>query len=777
MDDAGITYSAAFELADHHSLAPSLEGTPVESYSNPLLFFIVAFLRLFGVFDPITTHLRLEMLVFAAMVTLVWSMLRSLTGEVAAMAGAVMFVAIELLTPATWTWYGSGLENVWVSAGLVALLWICARTARGLPLSPAWGNVAFLVAITRPEAPLYVASFYGALFAFARPPSVSIADHGRQVVRALVVTVALYVVFLCWRRIGYGDWLPNTYYAKLHGEPQLTAHLRDYVVGSILPYCRAGLFACSVVALLLVPRMERVATCLLVFLVASLALPITAGADWMGEHRFATPFLAICHLCYATVVAACVAGLTQRKLRSWRPSQVFAVVAVLVVAALLKYDRIAGRDHMDLNDVTIARVAELEGGRRWEQQMRLGLPFPLVQMPDAGGSLLVGATQMLDNGYLADFQMARIGRNYQTEPTDLRVLDQYQHEERRPDLMSENRQFALDRSYLGTRYLPPTEGVFWVRSDVVAVSEIDANTRKLYDDARLRIYLSSATEPTSGPGGLFRCELVVAWSDLAHDTATRIRGHVEGGDRDDIALAPYQRTASGIERFALLLGAPTRAGAFLVSLELVRDGQATPLGTFTLAVTDDEGGLQRAIAEISKAPAPIRVVQRLAWLREQLVPRLGMTAFRDLLAHLGRADRHHSPNAGADILKLRANAQIAALGPVPPALRAAEITAMRGLFATCPAVGAATPVARRVGCLGRTVDQLRRLGYLGVLERVPDIAHELDDARGHLDDWPADLRYQALVGLTLAMPGEVGLQRRLLAERHALAASGGFPAL
>ena len=119
IDDAGITYGAAFELADHHSLAPSLEGTPIEGYSNPLLFFIVALLRLVGLFDPVTTHVRLEMLVFAAMVTLVWSLLRALVHEAAALAGAVLFALVELVTPATWTWYGSGLENVWVAAGLV----------------------------------------------------------------------------------------------------------------------------------------------------------------------------------------------------------------------------------------------------------------------------------------------------------------------------------------------------------------------------------------------------------------------------------------------------------------------------------------------------------------------------------------------------------------------------------------------------------------------------------------------------------------------------------
>ena len=205
VDDAGITYAAAFEYADHGSFAAYVEGTPVESYSNPLVFFVVVLLRAIGMFDPVATHLHLEMAVFALMVLLVWSLLRRITGELAAVIGAGLFAATQLIVAVTWLWYGSGLENVWVSAGLVALLWLCVRTASGVALAPAWGAVAFLVALARPEAPTYVAGFYVALAACARPPGLTLRAHARQVAAALAVTSLLYVGFLCWRRLGYGD--------------------------------------------------------------------------------------------------------------------------------------------------------------------------------------------------------------------------------------------------------------------------------------------------------------------------------------------------------------------------------------------------------------------------------------------------------------------------------------------------------------------------------------------------------------------------------------------
>src|SRR5262245_56023432 len=64
IDDAGITYAAAFEYVDRGTLAAYVEGTPVERFSNPLVFFAVVLLRALQLFDPIATHLRVEMLVF-----------------------------------------------------------------------------------------------------------------------------------------------------------------------------------------------------------------------------------------------------------------------------------------------------------------------------------------------------------------------------------------------------------------------------------------------------------------------------------------------------------------------------------------------------------------------------------------------------------------------------------------------------------------------------------------------------------------------------------------
>ncbi|MBA3821779.1 MAG: hypothetical protein H0X17_23050, partial [Deltaproteobacteria bacterium] len=673
MDDAAITYAAAFELVDHGSLAPYVEGMPVESYSNPLVFFVVVGLRLLGLFDPSATHLHLEAAVFGVMVLLVWSLLRAPAGEVGALVGAGMFVAIELLTPATWVWYGSGLENVWVSAGLVTLLWICARTARGVPLAAGWGAVMFLVAITRPEAPVYVAGCYVALLGFGRPPELAIRAHVRQLARALVVTVLLYVAFLVWRRAGYGDWWPNTYYAKLHGDARLADNLRDYVVGAMMPYSCAGLFATSALVLRLTRGSEALARCLLVLLAAALAMPITAGVDWMGHHRFATPFFAMAHVSYAALVAvwlARVLGPSAATPRSRRRLHALGLLAVLGVSALLVRERTALWRPIRLNGVTIGLVALQQGGERWEHQMRLGLPFAVVLMPDAGGSLLVGGMQLVDNGYLTDFHQARIGPAAR-DPNGFRVVNQYQHEERHPDLADPHIPGSVDPQYVAARYLLG-EGHLYARRDLVQVATIDPEASLLIDDGPLQIYLSPETVRIAGPGALVRCELIVAWTAVP-DPRVRIRGSVEG-DHDEITLRPYAPGLHGIERRALLLGAPAHPGAFTVTIELVDGERVRAISRdLVITVTEDPDTLERAAGSLVARTTPLQGARRIAWLREQHVPRLAMTRFRRVMQELERHEQR-SREAGAGVLQLRHNARLASLEPLPPAIRTAEVT-------------------------------------------------------------------------------------------------------
>lgn len=740
IDDAAITYAAAYEYADHGSFATSVEGTPVESYSNPVVFFVTALLRWGGGFDPVRTHAHLEMLVFATMATLAWSMLRRWTSGLAAALATLTFVVLQLATPATWLWYGSGLENVWVSAGLVFLAWSVARSAGGARLWPAWGALVFVVAITRPEAPIYVLAYFAAL-ALVRPPEIPAKRHLRAVAKVAIVTLVLYLLFLGWRRVCYGDWWPNTYYAKVVGKT-FTANFTDYVLGQVLRYGWTALFAASVLGLVLVGALEALVPMLGIFLLATLALPITAGADWMGEHRFATSFITVSHVTYAALLAACIANARRNR-------KTLAILGgLLVLPGLVLCERNALTGHIDVNPVTVGQIAHDQGGARWLHQMRLGLPNAVVMVPDAGGSLLVGGFQLVDSASLAEFQQARILRGV----GNVRGMLARYHEERRPDLIDFNLNSAIvDGSWLGTRYWK-NETHLAARADLVAVTSIDSHAVRVIDTPSLRIHLSPETVLRSAPHGLVRFEILVEWIGGAPPASTMLHAHIAGDD-DVISLAPYQPLTSGIERRGLLLGAP-EAGDHVVTIELVREGLPVERATLATLHVDASNDLSSTIAEITRNATPWQAAQRLAWLHVQLAPRLTMRRFSQVM-HAIFESRVNGARVGRNIHKLRANA--AASVPAPEVLEQAKRAAWRGVVATC---------SSDVPCLGRQIDALRRLGYAYRHYRTPEVRDTLAKARDRLGDATRAGRYELLVGLTLAEPDDIDLQRAILAERR-----------
>lgn len=762
IDDAGITYAASFELADHGSVAAYPEGPAVESYSNPLVYFVVAGLRVLGLFDPVVTPLRLEMLLFGGMTALVWAMLRRRTGELAALAGAALFAASQLTATPTWIWYGSGLENVWVATGLIAMLWLCVRTSQGTALAPGWGAVGFLAAITRPEAPVYVAAFYAALVLFARPAGTALRAHVRRCAGALAVTAVLYAGFLAWRRLAYGDWLPNTYYAKISGEPDLLHNLRLSVWTNILLFARTWLAASAALVLLAVPGARRVGAILVVLLVAALALPITAGEDWGmgGGHRFATPFLAVAHAALAWLAAVCITGV--RGQRAARIAGAIGLVAIAWLTWRLTASRVQ-RPRPKLNEITFGYIAAVQGAERWEHQLRVGRPYAVSMIPDAGGSLLVGAMQMIDNAYLADFVLAHMGRYFGNDPALLRQVNQLTHEERRPDLVDDATAIGvIDHRYVGTRYLAGPAHLL-ARRDLVEVAALPGDARLVLEAAGVRVYLSADSELVAAPGALVRCELFVAWDGPLDQL--ELRGAVAGGDRDAIALAPYQPGARGLERRALLLGAPAQPGSAAITLELVRGDQvlarsdaAAHSGVLAIDVGDN---VAAETARILADASPVRAARKLAWLREQQRPRLGMTAFHRTLANLRVRDKLRGSLVGADVLALRDNARLAGLDALPPAIAAAEVALAQRLLAPCA----------DVACAGRVVDELRRLGYLRLRDRVPGLAAQLSSPARTAST------YAALVGVTLAVPSDLAAQRQLIVVRRLLPVYPPLPVL
>lgn len=773
VDDAGITYAYSIGLADRGSLSPLPESMPVEGYSNPLLFLFVALLRILSLFDPITTHTKIELITFALMALLVFELLRVRLAAVPSLLGTGVFVVLELITPATWLWYSSGLENSLVTLTLLTLVLVADRASRTGTFQPILvGMLCFVGALVRPEAPVYVASFYVALLLTVRPPDVTVRVRFLRLFIAGSITAGLYVAFLVWRYKTYGVWFPNTYFAKLGSGPAPVANIRDYLIPVVFPYASSLLFALSVLILGLQKPARDLAVIVGTVMLASVVMPIIGGNDMMGEHRFATPFLAMSHVSIASLIAV-VYGMRDSIAAPSR--RLLLALASLPVVAFAVTRTTGGEP--TISTVTTSKVVEIHGVRRMQHQRRLGVINPVVIAPDAGGVLLFGSLQYIDNGYLTDFQMAHMTR-------DLKVMTQYQTVERVADLADTNPTWGtFDRTQIPSVYLAPVEEHMFARRSLVelgAPPPVDPT----YAESGLRLYVSPETVLAAGPRGLVRIEVDVAWTSEDALTDMILSGSILGDD-DEIRLTPYgdlanKYPATGIQRRALLLRAPPVPGAYDVVLKL-RRGENDSFWTRSAVRIEvlTPNRVQTAIDAIvnSTGSTADQVMRRFAWLREQYIPRLSQQTLRKLQRQLVRAYVDNSPAAGRIVSRLIWDARLASLSEELPAeFRAAEQQVVERVLNNATCSSPSSPEHRAL-CIGRSIDRLRRFGYFGVLGRLPTVRAALLDVNVKLKQLDRPQMYVALVGLNLAMPENVQVQKRVLRARDAFASSYSWPAL
>lgn len=212
-DDAFISFRYARNLIDGHGLVFN-PGERVEGYTNFL--WVLELAALWAVLDLRPEHvapwLSVGLTVATLMVVLWWA---------ARMPGLqqrrlVSWMALGLLcssaTFAVWT-SGGGLETrqfTFLVALAVACLIVRADSRWGLLLASLSLSAA---SYTRPEGPLIAACCFS-WFAATRLGTKSGKELGRDLCWLVVPFIVLVAAHFLFRYGYYGDWLPNTYYAK-----------------------------------------------------------------------------------------------------------------------------------------------------------------------------------------------------------------------------------------------------------------------------------------------------------------------------------------------------------------------------------------------------------------------------------------------------------------------------------------------------------------------------------------------------------------------------------
>jgi hypothetical protein len=283
-DDAFITLRYVDRLLHGKGLTWSSLGPPVEGFTHPLWTLQLAALGAAGL--DLEWSARLLGLAYLGALAVLWFANGWWPLPLAALASS----------PAVALWAGGGLETMsfafWCTVSAAFVL------RAGEPLSPggavAWGAALGACALTRPEG---VGVALLALGFSAWQPS-----SRRALAPAALTAAALVAGWQAFRLVYYGDWLPNTVYAKI----------RAFSAEERLARCVAQLADSP---LLWVPALVAVAIALLaagagrsrraVLLAVAVSGPILtswllAGGDHMPALRPFVPVLALAALGLAT---------------------------------------------------------------------------------------------------------------------------------------------------------------------------------------------------------------------------------------------------------------------------------------------------------------------------------------------------------------------------------------------------------------------------------------------------------------------------------------------
>jgi arabinofuranosyltransferase len=274
----------------------------VEGYSNPLWVFLIA--GFYWLPGSVFFWIKLASLLAAGLLALSCAGLFARLVEARASTLPQWLAALPalliILTPTFFVYIKSGMETVAFAALVMTAAWHSVSVRgedRRLPYvlnALLW----LLVSLTRPEGVLY-ASAAGLYLVLAG--NRSRLELSRFLLWGSLLGVSL-GAFYSWRYLYYGEWLPNTFYAKVGARgmwhPTGALNILESGFFYVIDYFQSeiplvtGLFALA--GLFWLRRLNRPVLLLLLLLVAAnLAFVIAVGGDFWPLARFLHPSTAV----------------------------------------------------------------------------------------------------------------------------------------------------------------------------------------------------------------------------------------------------------------------------------------------------------------------------------------------------------------------------------------------------------------------------------------------------------------------------------------------------
>jgi hypothetical protein len=320
-------------------------------------------------------------------------------------------------------WTCSGLENALFAALITYLLYLALAcdpgTKRPNKLAVIAGIVAGAVALTRPDGLVYTAVFPFTIALKSYPVTKeTVAKLLKSLITYSLSFLAVFGSYLIFRILYFGEFFPNTYYAK--GGPTLSVvkdalTLQPFYLSKIQEIFQSifgpKLWIVIPIAVMLwlvsIVR-NRISiwkdlVVLLAFFLAGFTYLILIN-DWMGEYRLATPFFVLVYI-FMGMSLSKVRFLNLNLNKYHKIAAGAAVIALSVVTFSHHYYRLS-KFYSEM-PVSFAGVAERFGHTFNNYADSLGIENGSFLVPDIGGALYYSKLRIYDLGGLCDPVIAR----------------------------------------------------------------------------------------------------------------------------------------------------------------------------------------------------------------------------------------------------------------------------------------------------------------------------------------------------------------------------------
>ncbi len=206
-DDAYISYRYAQNLVGGHGLVFN-PGEKVEGYSNFLYTLLAA---TFISIEPDIVYIGcfyFNVFAYIATLLLFYWYLKHIAGENRARIGLLVLC----FAPVIWAWPASGLETSSVLFIQLALFVVAELISRN------YSNRLFVFYCLLAAAAILLRAD-GFIFALLSSSILFLRKDYRSFIMAIGIIVVFTMAYFSARYCYYGDFLPNTYYAKISGPP------------------------------------------------------------------------------------------------------------------------------------------------------------------------------------------------------------------------------------------------------------------------------------------------------------------------------------------------------------------------------------------------------------------------------------------------------------------------------------------------------------------------------------------------------------------------------